>query len=409
MTGPRAVRRLRLDLDGTVYLGDELLPGAAETIRALARARARASCSSPTSRWRPPRSTRRSSPRSASPPSRARRRHRGRRARPLPARAPSGRRAAADRRGRRRRAPERGGVRRDRRARARRRGRGLVRSSVRLRQAARRRIRAVRENGATIVATNPDPYCPTPDGGLPDCAAMLAASRRAPAPAPRRWSASRAVTWRPRCSSRLDVEPAECAGRRGPADDRRGDGPERSVPPGILVLSGATSADVVADAETQPDYVLDGIHELLPLDRRKDRASDRIHLHADPQRRDRRRRARGARPRCGTRGLRYVGFKDIGQPPEVLRESTEAAHERGMEVMLEVVSISRRGRAALAARRRSTSASTGCSAGPTPTRARAILAGTDDPLLPVSRVSSTGHPSVLPGDIDDDRRRTPRG
>ncbi|MEO8094826.1 MAG: HAD-IIA family hydrolase, partial [Pseudolysinimonas sp.] len=29
--------------------------------------------------------------------------------------------------------------------------------------------------GATIVATNPDPYCPTPDGGLPDCAAMLAA------------------------------------------------------------------------------------------------------------------------------------------------------------------------------------------------------------------------------------------
>ena len=36
-------------------------------------------------------------------------------------------------------------------------------------------FRAVRENGAAIVATNPDPYCPTPDGGLPDCAAMLAA------------------------------------------------------------------------------------------------------------------------------------------------------------------------------------------------------------------------------------------
>lgn len=28
--------------------------------------------------------------------------------------------------------------------------------------------------GAVIVATNPDPYCPTVDGGLPDCAAMLA-------------------------------------------------------------------------------------------------------------------------------------------------------------------------------------------------------------------------------------------
>ena len=35
-------------------------------------------------------------------------------------------------------------------------------------------FRAVRA-GARIVATNPDPYCPTPDGGLPDCAAMLAA------------------------------------------------------------------------------------------------------------------------------------------------------------------------------------------------------------------------------------------
>ncbi len=35
-------------------------------------------------------------------------------------------------------------------------------------------FRAVR-NGARIVATNPDPFCPTADGGMPDCAAMLAA------------------------------------------------------------------------------------------------------------------------------------------------------------------------------------------------------------------------------------------
>jgi HAD superfamily hydrolase (TIGR01450 family) len=35
-------------------------------------------------------------------------------------------------------------------------------------------FRAVR-GGARIVATNPDPFCPTADGGLPDCAAMLAA------------------------------------------------------------------------------------------------------------------------------------------------------------------------------------------------------------------------------------------
>src|SRR5262249_58353106 len=38
-----------------------------------------------------------------------------------------------------------------------------------------RAFRAVRRHGAAVVATNPDPFCPTPDGGLPDCAAMLAA------------------------------------------------------------------------------------------------------------------------------------------------------------------------------------------------------------------------------------------
>jgi DhnA family fructose-bisphosphate aldolase class Ia len=39
-------------------------------------------------------------------------------------------------------------------------------------------------------------------------------------------------------------------------------------------------------------------------------------------------------------GLRYVGFKDVGQPPAVLRELTLAAHDAGMQVMLEVVSVS---------------------------------------------------------------------
>ena len=40
-------------------------------------------------------------------------------------------------------------------------------------------------------------------------------------------------------------------------------------------------------------------------------------------------------------GLRYVGFKDIGPPARVLREVTAAAHDADMEVMLEVVSVTR--------------------------------------------------------------------
>jgi hypothetical protein len=43
----------------------------------------------------------------------------------------------------------------------------------------------------------------------------------------------------------------------------------------------------------------------------------------------------------GATGLRYVGFKDIGPAPAALREVTDAAHEAGLEVMLEVVSVSR--------------------------------------------------------------------
>jgi hypothetical protein len=40
-------------------------------------------------------------------------------------------------------------------------------------------------------------------------------------------------------------------------------------------------------------------------------------------------------------GLRYVGFKDVGPPPAVLGDVASAAHDFGMEVMLEVVSTSR--------------------------------------------------------------------
>jgi hypothetical protein len=40
------------------------------------------------------------------------------------------------------------------------------------------------------------------------------------------------------------------------------------------------------------------------------------------------------------RGLRYIGFKDIGQPPETLMRIAELAHEAGLQVMLEVVSTS---------------------------------------------------------------------
>jgi HAD superfamily hydrolase (TIGR01450 family) len=124
-------------------------------------------------------------------------------------------------------------------------------------------FRAVRENEATIVATNPDPYCPTPEGGLPDCGAILAALESCTG------VRAEAVVGKPSghmaaaLLDRLDVDPADCAvvGDRLSTDVAMG---QRLGATGILVLTGATSADAVAHAETQPDYVLAGIHQLLP-------------------------------------------------------------------------------------------------------------------------------------------------
>jgi HAD superfamily hydrolase (TIGR01450 family) len=123
--------------------------------------------------------------------------------------------------------------------------------------------RAVRESGATIVATNPDPYCPTPEGGLPDCAAMLAAVEACTG------VRAEAVVGKPSrhmavaLLDRLGVDPARAAvvGDRLMTDVMMA---KQVGAAGILVLTGATSADVAAHAEIQPDYVLAGIHELVP-------------------------------------------------------------------------------------------------------------------------------------------------
>jgi HAD superfamily hydrolase (TIGR01450 family) len=125
-------------------------------------------------------------------------------------------------------------------------------------------FRAVRENGASIVATNPDPYCPTPDGGLPDCAAMLAALEactgvRAEAVVgkPSRHMAAAVI-------HRLGVAPEAVAvvGDRLMTDVVMG---QEIGGAGILVLTGATSAEAAAQNGIEPDFVIDGIHQLLPL------------------------------------------------------------------------------------------------------------------------------------------------
>jgi HAD superfamily hydrolase (TIGR01450 family) len=123
--------------------------------------------------------------------------------------------------------------------------------------------RAVKLHGAVIVATNPDPYCPTPDGGLPDCAAMLAAIEACTG------VRAEAVLGKPShhmvdtLLERLGVPAAETAmiGDRLLTDMVMA---ERTGMVSVLVLSGATTARDVEASAVRPRYVIEDLRQLLP-------------------------------------------------------------------------------------------------------------------------------------------------
>jgi HAD superfamily hydrolase (TIGR01450 family) len=126
-----------------------------------------------------------------------------------------------------------------------------------------RAFRAVHSFGAVIVATNPDPFCPTPDGGLPDCAAMLAAIEACTG------SRAEAVLGKPGPEMAAEVQRrlGVPAGRAAMVGDRILTDVAMSRALGmasVLVLSGATSAAEVAGSRVQPDYIIDGIGQLWP-------------------------------------------------------------------------------------------------------------------------------------------------
>lgn len=98
-------------------------------------------------------------------------------------------------------------------------------------------------------------------------------------------------------------------------------------------------------------------------------------------------------------GLRYVGFKDIGAPVAQLRDVCSAAHDDGLEVMLEVVSTSRDDelRSAEAATRIGVDWLLG---GTNPADVLKVIAGSPARYCPFPG-TVVGHPSVLHGEIDE--------
>ncbi len=124
-----------------------------------------------------------------------------------------------------------------------------------------RAFTAVR-NGARLIATNADPYCPTPDGGMPDCGALLAAIEVSTG------IAAETVVGKPSAHiarvalERLGLPPGEVVmvGDRLLTDVAMA---RMAVMVGELVLTCATRLDDLATAP-EPDLVIEGLDQLIP-------------------------------------------------------------------------------------------------------------------------------------------------
>jgi HAD superfamily hydrolase (TIGR01450 family) len=116
--------------------------------------------------------------------------------------------------------------------------------------------------GAVIVATNPDPYCPTPDGGIPDCAAMLAAIEACTG------ARAEAIVGKPSIHmanaflDRLGVPASEAVmvGDRLMTDVTMGISAGMAS---VLVMSGATTPQLLSESQITPTFVFDDIRGLV--------------------------------------------------------------------------------------------------------------------------------------------------
>lgn len=119
--------------------------------------------------------------------------------------------------------------------------------------------------GARIVGTNPDAFCPTPDGGLPDCGAILAALEAATG------KQADAVVGKPALHmarvalDRLGTSPSQTllVGDRLETDIRMA---RRAGMPAALVLTGVSRADAVPESVDTPSFVLSSVAEVIPFD-----------------------------------------------------------------------------------------------------------------------------------------------
>jgi NagD protein len=117
--------------------------------------------------------------------------------------------------------------------------------------------------GARFFATNGDRYCPTPDGGQPDAAAMIAAIEACTD------TRVEEIVGKPSCHmidailGLLSLPANRCimTGDRLETDVRMGD---RAGMDTALALTGATDETALAASAVQPTYVLSRLSDLIP-------------------------------------------------------------------------------------------------------------------------------------------------
>lgn len=117
--------------------------------------------------------------------------------------------------------------------------------------------------GARFIATNADRYCPTPEGGLPDAGAIIGAIEGCTGrpvevvvgkPSP--------ITMRA-ILDYLQLPPAACliVGDRLETDIQMGREAGMAT---AVVLTGVTTRKMLSGSDIQPDYVLNSLDELVP-------------------------------------------------------------------------------------------------------------------------------------------------
>ncbi|MGQ0571847.1 MAG: HAD-IIA family hydrolase [Armatimonadota bacterium] len=123
--------------------------------------------------------------------------------------------------------------------------------------------------GARFIATNRDAYCPTPEGGLPDCGAIIAAVEACTGHQVEEVVGKPSATMGRVLVERLGTPPGDSliVGDRLETDIAMG------MTAGMVtavVLTGVTTAEAARSADPQPAFILERLDQLLPDSRESD-------------------------------------------------------------------------------------------------------------------------------------------